>query len=48
MDPWGTLALNEYSCEDLMDVKKKPPKSDFFSDSRIITYDAKVIAADIK
>ena len=31
-----------------MGVKKKPPKSDFFSDNRIITYDAKSTAADIK
>ena len=31
-----------------MGVKKKPPKSDFFSDSRIIAYDAKSTAADIK
>ena len=28
-------------------VKKIPPKNDFFSDSRIITYDAKLTAADI-
>ena len=32
----------------MMGVKKKPRKSDFFIDSRIITYDAKLIAADIK
>ena len=31
-----------------MGVKKKPPKSDFFSDSHMITSDAKLIAADIK
>ena len=28
--------------------QKETPKSDLFSDSRIITYDAKLIAADIK
>ena len=31
-----------------MVVKKKLPKSDFFIDSRTITYDAELIAADIK
>ena len=31
-----------------MGVKKKPTKSDIFSDSHIITYDAKLIEADIK
>ena len=31
-----------------MGVKKKPPKSDFFNNSYIINYDAKLIAAGIK